>query len=90
MALSVAPLIFPHQSPGRQDRHQSVDHHHHTRSRSNTRSRHIRRPRHHTRGARMGSPGSAGMFGLEPVVGGGTQAEAPSLLLWWAGVGGLW
>jgi len=49
----VAPLIFPHQS-----------FHHHTRSHNNTRSRHIQIPRHHTQKALLGTPGSAGMFGL--------------------------
>ena len=99
MVVGVAPLIFPHQSPGRQHRYQSF--HHHTRSHNNTRSRHIQIPPHHTQEALLGSPGSTGMFVLEPGVLGGTRAGALSLLLWllfwwWflqlllEGVVGLW
>ena len=99
MVVGVAPLIFPHQSPGRLDRYQSF--HHHTRSHNNTHSKHIQMPRHHTGQALLATPGWAGMFGTELGGLGGTQAEAPSLLLlllfvWWLlqwlleGVVGWW
>ena len=99
MVVGVAPLIFPHQSPGRQHRYQSF--HHHTRSHNNTRSKHIQMPRHHTGEARLATPGQAGMFGLGLGGLGGTLAEARSLLwlllfwwwflqLLWEGVVGWW
>ena len=83
----VAPLIFPHQSPGRQHRYQSF--HHHTRSRNNTRSKHIQMPPHHTRAllVLLLPLGWGGRFGLELGVLGGTLAEARSLPMlsfcWW-------
>ena len=86
MVVGVAPLIFPHQSPGRLHRYQSF-HHHHTRSHNNTRSKHIQMPRHRTGEALLGTQGWAGMVGLELGVLGGTLAVAQSLLslllCWW-------